>query len=221
MRVAFFGPPGAGKGTQAKLLAERCDLQHVSTGAMIRTAIEEETPVGQEARAYVEAGQLVPDKLVRKLAEDAIASGGYERFVLDGYPRTLRQARWLSEFLEEHGVPLNAGICLDVPDEIIVGRLSKRRVHRQTGENFHLDHKPPPSDVDPEMIVQRPDDRPEAIRQRLRLYREETEPVLEYYRERDLLVTVDGVGDFEEVYQRIERTLAKVEEQASSTRSSS
>lgn len=188
---------------------------------MIRTAMEEETSVGEKARSYVEAGELVPDRVVRKLAEEAIARGGYDQFVLDGYPRTLRQARWLTAFLEEHQAPLSTGIYLKVPDEIIVDRLSKRRVHRETGENYHLDHKPPPPDVDPELILQRPDDRPEAIRQRLKVYREETKPVLDYYRERDLLASVDGVGGFEEVYRRIGKALAQVEDQAPSARSSS
>lgn len=207
MRIVLFGPPGAGKGTQARLLSERRDLCHISTGVIIRDAMEEETPVGVEAKSYVEAGELVPDDVVRRLAEDAIADEEHDGFVLDGYPRTLQQAEWLTTFLEREGAPLTAIINLDVPDEQIVERLSKRRVHTETGENFHLEAKPPPEDVDPALIVQRPDDQPEAIRKRLRVHREETTPVRAYYEDRPTYRSVDGTGSFEEVYGRIEAAL--------------
>ena len=203
MRISLFGPPGAGKGSQAQLLVKRWDLQHISTGNLLRQAIQNDTPIGQEAARYVKTGQLVPDDLVRTLAEEAIAEAGYNNFVLDGYPRTVQQATWLTDFLRRHAQPLDAVIFFRIPDEVIIDRLSKRRVHKDTGENFHLDHKPPPPDVDPDQIVQRPDDRPEAIQRRLEVYREETQPVEAYYRERGQLVEVDAVGDFKEVHQRI------------------
>lgn len=207
MRILLFGPPGAGKGTQARLLSERRGLNHISTGAIIREAMKAKTPVGKEAEAYVEAGELVPDDVVRRLAEDAIAQRGYDDFILDGYPRTLQQAEWLTAFLDEHDVPLTAVIDLSVPDEQIVDRLSKRRVHKETGENFHLDVKPPPDDVDPALIVQRPDDRPDAIRKRLEVYREETAPVRSHYESRRAYADVDGTGSFEDVYARIDAAL--------------
>lgn len=206
MRIVLFGPPGAGKGTQARLLSERRGLCHISTGSIIRRAMHEGTSVGKEARRFVEAGELVPDEVVRRLAEDAIAKDG-DDFVLDGYPRTLQQAEWLTAFLKERRTPLTAIVDLKVPDEKIVERLSKRRVHKKTGENFHLEAKPPPSDVDPALIVQRPDDRPEAIRKRLAVYREETAPVRAYYERRDTYRSIDGTGSFEEVYARIEEAL--------------
>lgn len=207
MRIALFGPPGAGKGSQAQFLSERQGLTHISTGVIIRRAMKANSPVGEEARSYVEAGQLVPGHVVRTLAEEAIAENGYDGFVLDGYPRTLEQCQWLTEFLEEHDAPLHAVISLEVPNETIVDRLSKRRVHSKTGENYHLDMKPPPADVDPDLIVQRPDDRPEKVRKRLEVYEEETAPVKSYYQERGLYEPVDGVGSFEEVYERIEAVL--------------
>lgn len=217
MRIVFLGPPGIGKGTQAALLSERRGLNHTSTGTMIRAAIEAGTPLGHKAKEYVQAGHLVPDDLVRELAETAIAEQDYDNFVLDGYPRTIVQARWLTEFLVEHGAPLDAVINLDVPTDVIVDRLSKRRVHKITGENYHLDFKPPPSDVDPSLIIQRKDDRPESILKRLEVYTEETAPVADYYREKDLFVSVDGVGTIEEVYARIEGALcaAPVEKKTS------
>lgn len=208
MRIVFLGPPGIGKGTQAALLAKRRGLTHTSTGSVIRSVIEAGTSLGKQAEKYVQEGRLVPDELVRELAESAIAERNFDNFVLDGYPRTIVQAEWLTQFLAEHDTHLDAVISLDVPTEVIVDRLSKRRVNKQTGENYHLDFKPPPSDVDPSLIVQRKDDRPEYIRKRLQVYRSETEPVADYYRQRDLLVGIDGVGAIEDVYARIEDALS-------------
>ncbi|PQJ33507.1 adenylate kinase [Salinibacter sp. 10B] len=207
MRLIIFGPPGAGKGTQAGLLEQRRGLVQISTGDIIREAMKNETPVGKEAKAYVEKGELVPDTVVRKLAENAIADEGYDDYVLDGYPRTTQQAEWLTEFGEENDTPIDAVLSLEVPDAVIVERLSRRRVHAETGETYHLDHDPPPDSVDPDLIVQRDDDKPETIRNRLSVYREETQPLEDYYADRDALVTVDGQGDIEEVYTRIETAL--------------
>jgi adenylate kinase len=207
MRLVIFGPPGAGKGTQAGLLESRRGLVQIATGDIIRSAIKNETPVGKEAKAYVEAGELVPDKVVRKLAENAIADEDYDDFVLDGYPRTTQQSEWLTDFLDENDAPLDAVLSLTVPDEVIVERLSRRRVHAETGETYHLDHDPPPDDVDPDLIVQRDDDKPDTIRNRLSVYREETEPLETYFEDRGLLVTVDGTGGIQEVYGRITTVL--------------
>jgi adenylate kinase len=203
MRLIIFGPPGAGKGTQAGLLEDRRGITQISTGDILREAMDRETTLGQRAKSYIEAGELVPDKLVRKLAEQAIADEEYDDYLLDGYPRTLRQAEWLTEFLEEHDTPLDAVIRLDVPDDVLVRRLSRRRVHAETGETYHLDHDPPPDDVDPALIVQRSDDEPDTVRNRLEVYREETAPLASYYEDRGALVSVDGVGDIEEIYERI------------------
>lgn len=207
MRLVIFGPPGAGKGTQASLLEERRGLVQIATGDIIRSAIKNETPVGKEAKAYVDAGELVPDEVVRKLAEQAIADEDYDDFVLDGYPRTTQQAEWLTAFLVEHEAPLDAVLSLKVPDDVIVERLSRRRVHADTGETYHLDHDPPPDHVDPDLIVQRDDDQPDTVRNRLSVYREETEPLEDYFDDRDLLVPVDGEGDIQDVYERLTTVL--------------
>lgn len=207
MRLIIFGPPGAGKGTQASLLEERRGLVQIATGDIIRSAIKNETPVGKEAKSYVEAGELVPDSVVRKLAENAIADEDYDDFILDGYPRTTQQANWLTEFLAENRSPIDAVLSLKVPDDVIVNRLSRRRVHEETGETYHLDHDPPPDDVDSDLVVQRDDDKPETVRNRLSVYREETQPLEHYFEDRDLLVTVDGEGDIEDVYDRITTAL--------------
>lgn len=214
MRLIIFGPPGAGKGTQAALLEERRGITQISTGDILREAMSEETPLGKKAKSYIEAGELVPDKLVRQLAEQAIADEGYDDFVLDGYPRTRQQAEWLTEFLEEHETPLDVVLSLKVPDEVLVQRLSRRRVHAETGETYHLDHDPPPEDVDPDLIVQRSDDEPETVRNRLEVYREETAPLASYFEERGVLISVDGVGDVEDVFQRIAEVVDTYEQPA-------
>lgn len=207
MRIVLFGPPGVGKGSQASLLHERLNLRHISTGIILRRGIRGGTPVGLAAEEYVSSGRLVPGSIVRALAEDALRDAGYDDFVLDGYPRTIEQAEWLDEFLVANDAPLNGVLSLRVPDEVIVDRLSKRRIDTVTGENYHLDFRPPPSDIPRERIVQRGDDLPEAILKRLAVYREQTAPVERWYRDRGELSDVDGVGAFDEVQDRITEVL--------------
>jgi len=214
MRLIIFGPPGAGKGTQARLLEDRRGLTQISTGDVLRNAMDRETTLGKKAKSYIEEGELVPDDLVRALAEQAIADEGYDDFVLDGYPRTDQQAEWLTAFLEENQTPLHAVLRLQVPTEELVRRLSRRRVHAETGETYHLDHDPPPDDVDPELIVQRSDDEPETVRNRLEVYRDETAPLASYYEDRDQLVSVDGTGGIEDVHERITQVLDDLEHAA-------
>lgn len=203
MRVVLFGPPGSGKGTQANLLKKVFSLHHISTGEMIREEVRLGTHAGLEAKPYLKEGQLVPGPLVREMAEHAISDLNYDDFILDGYPRTVQQAVWLDEFLEALNLDLDAIISIQVPQEVLVERLSKRRVNALSGENYHLDFKPPPDNLDPALVVQRPDDRPEAIRKRLKVYADETEPVESYYRSRDNYHSVDGLGDQMEVHARI------------------
>lgn len=211
MRIAFLGPPGAGKGTQAERVARRHGLVTISTGDLVRQAISNRSPDGIEARSYLQDGRLVPGSVVRRLAEQAIADVSYDGFILDGYPRTVEQAEWLDAFLERHRSPLQALVCLLVPDDIIIARLSNRRVHRTTGETFHLVEKPPPAGTSDEDIVQRLDDTPAAIARRLVQYRAETWPVMEHYRHLDELFEIDGTGTMQEVADRIERALASLE----------
>jgi adenylate kinase len=207
MRLILFGPPGAGKGTQARYLEDDYGVEQISTGDIIRSAMKAETEVGLEAKAYVEKGELVPDTVVRKLAEDALLQRDISHFVLDGYPRTIQQAEWLTAFLTEHDAPLDAVISLQVPDEEIVERLSRRRMNKETGETYHLDHNPPPEDVDEALIIQRDDDQPATVRNRLSVYREQTQPLEAYYNERGTLIAVDGTGGIEQVRQRIAQNL--------------
>jgi len=207
MRLALFGPPGSGKGTQAAILKDNYSLCHLSTGNMLRAARDAGSQVGLEAKQYMEKGELVPDEVVWNIARDALAGCHYDNFVLDGFPRTIRQADWLDAEMDR----VDGGfrmVSLEVSHEVIIGRLSSRRIHKVTGEVFHLAFSPPPPDIDPDDLVQRRDDRPEAIEQRLRVYDDQTAPIKQHYARRGELIEVDGVGDVSTVALRISEALS-------------
>ncbi len=208
MRVLMFGPPGAGKGTQASLLVKQYRLTHISTGNMLRDVIESDSETGRIAKSFIDQGKLVPNEMIREMTEHAIEDAGYNRFILDGYPRTVEQAKWLKDFLANHNIDLSVIVSLKVPEEVIVGRLSKRRVHRITKENYHLDYNPPPADIDPDMLIQRPDDRAEAIRKRLTVYHKQTKPVEDFYTDHPHYVQIDGTQSLQEVQQIIAEKMA-------------
>ena len=210
MRLALFGPPGAGKGTQAKRLAARHGLAHLSTGDLFRAAIAAGTPMGQSVDALLKSGQLVPDDVTNGVVRETLEGLGDGGFVLDGYPRTVAQAEWLLDHLEAAGLPLYAVIRLLVPDSMIVERLSRRRTDAETGAIYHLDHNPPPADVPAARLVHRRDDHPEAIAERLRLYHEETAPVEATLRARVHVLDVDGTGPLDAVTERIADALAEL-----------
>ena len=202
MRLALFGPPGSGKGTQAAILEEKYAVRHLSTGNMLRAAITNGTQVGLDAKSFMDAGQLVPDLVVWKIAREAVEECGFDDFALDGFPRTIRQAKWLDEDLEKRGGGLKV-ISLEVSDDVIIERLSQRRIHRDSGEVFHLLLNPPPADISPDDLIQRKDDLPEAIAERLRVYDAQTAPIKEHYAGEGSLFEVDGVGDVQTVADRI------------------
>ncbi len=211
MRLVLFGPPGAGKGTQARRLTERFALRQISTGDLFRAALRQETPVGLEAKRYLDAGQLVPDAVVNRMVEGALDALDHDRFILDGFPRTVEQARWLLRYLDAQDAPLDAVLSLKVDPERIVQRLSRRRTDRETGEIYHLDFNPPPADVPADRLIHRSDDQPDAIRTRLGVYEEETRPVEQVFRGAVPFFEIDGIGEIDEVQQRLLDALSEAE----------
>lgn len=211
MRLVLFGPPGAGKGTQARLLAEHRNLLHLSTGDMLRAAVRNQTLVGKEANGYMTAGELVPDDVVNRIVAEALAETGYTGFVLDGYPRTVEQAQFLLNLLKEKGARLDSVLSLRVPEENIVQRLSRRRTDKETGEIYHLDFNPPPAGLPEGRLRHRADDRPEAIRKRLTEYHSKTEPLENHFKAEGLLVEIDGMGELDAVRRRVENVLSAIE----------
>lgn len=198
-RILLLGAPGAGKGTQSKKLAEEYDLEHVTTGDALRANKDMETEYGTP-RSFMEAGELVPDPVVNEIVEAALADA--DGFVLDGYPRNLEQAEYLSEITD-----LDAVVYLDVDEDVLVDRLTGRRVCEECGANYHVDFQPPEEEgVCDECggeLIQREDDQEDTARERLEVYRENTEPVIEHFRDEGVLVEVDGEGTPDEVFDEI------------------
>lgn len=209
MRIMLLGSPGSGKGTQAKFITERFGIPQISTGDMLRAAVREGTPLGVEAKKIMDAGQLVPDDIILGLIRERIAQPDCRRgFLLDGFPRTIAQA----EGLQEMGVTLDHVIEIAVDDEEIIKRLSGRRIHPASGRTYHIVFNPPQEegrdDETGEPLIQRDDDREETVRRRLEVYRAQTQPLVDYYRDlaaRGVLqfTTVPGVGSVEEIRQAI------------------
>ncbi|GAB6877304.1 adenylate kinase [Thermaerobacter litoralis] len=210
MRWIFLGPPGAGKGTQAARLAERAGVPQIATGDMFRAAVREGTPLGLEAKRYMDAGQLVPDEVTLGLVRERLAQPDCRAgFLLDGFPRTVAQAEGLKDVLAGLGVRLDGVLYFDVPDAVVVERLSGRRVCPACGATYHVRFDPPRvegrCDRCGAELVQRADDREETVRQRLAVYREQTEPLVRYYREAGLLHTVEADRPIAEVEAAIAR----------------
>jgi adenylate kinase len=203
MRLIFIGPPGAGKGTQCARIIETLGIPHISTGDMFRAAVRDGTPMGLEAKRYMDAGELVPDSvvigLVRERLEAPDVSAG---FLLDGFPRTVPQAQALQQTLTDIGAPLSAVILLEVPDDLIVARIVGRRTDPETGRIYHLQFDPPPSEVK-DRLVHRSDDTEDAVRARLAAYHDQTSPLIPFYHGFGVLRRVDGVGAVDDVTTRL------------------
>jgi len=213
LNLILFGPPGAGKGTQAARLQEDFRLPYVATGDILRAAVREGTELGLKAKGFMDAGKLVPDELLIDLIIDRLdADDARDGFILDGFPRTRAQADALAGAFERLDRRITAVLLFDVPDEVLVNRISGRRVSVKTGRVYHVESDPPKHegrcDVDGSRLVQRDDDKPEVVERRLAVYHAETEPLVAYYDERGLLRRIDGTRSPTEVHDHVRAVLA-------------
>jgi len=208
MKIIMLGAPGAGKGTQAKKIAEKYGVPHISTGDIFRANIKGGTELGMKAKSYMDQGQLVPDDvtigmLLDRISEADCANG----YVLDGFPRTIPQAESLTNALNERGEKMDYAVNVDVPDEAIVTRMSGRRACLACGATYHIVYNAPKTegicDTCGEKLVLRDDDKPETVQKRLSVYHDQTQPLIDYYQAAGILVTVDGTKDLNEVFKDI------------------
>lgn len=212
MHIILMGPPGAGKGTQAALLAEQEQIPHISTGDIFRANMSQGTPLGKLAKEYVDAGKYVPDDVTNAMVKDRLSQPDCRRgFLLDGYPRTTDQAAALDAMLKELGLPLDGVINIEVPDALLVERAEGRRVCRKCGATYHLKFNPPPREgvcgKCGGELYQRSDDTAEKVTVRLQEYHSKTEPVLEYYRRRGLVRIINGDQPMQAVTAAIKRAV--------------
>jgi len=204
MNLMLFGAPGAGKGTQAKYLIEKFNIPQISTGDMLRAAIADGTAMGMEAKGYMDAGKLVPDSTIIGIIKDRLAAEDCKKgFILDGFPRTLAQAEALEALMKEMEISLDKVISLNVPDELIVGRITGRRVCSKCGASFHTEFNPPKveniCDYCGATLITRKDDNAETVKSRLETYHAQTTPLIEYYTNLGVFAELDGTKDVSQV----------------------
>ncbi|MFF5469018.1 adenylate kinase [Streptomyces achromogenes] len=208
MRIVLVGPPGAGKGTQAVRLAEKLGIPHISTGDLFRANISRQTELGKLAKSYMDAGNLVPDEVTIAMAKDRMEQPDAEKgFLLDGFPRNVSQAEALDQLLRDEEMTLDAVLDLEVPEDEVVKRIAGRRVCREDSSHvFHVDYSKPKQegvcDVCGGELYQRDDDSEDTVRKRLEVYHTQTEPIIDYYKAQELVVTISSLGPVDEITQR-------------------
>jgi adenylate kinase len=213
LNLTILGVPGAGKGTQAERLVDDFDLPYYATGDILRAAVKEGSELGKEAKEYMDRGDLIPDELMTEVIRERVDSDeARDGFIVDGFPRTVKQADALDEMLSGLNRRLTATILIDTPDEEAIRRLSGRRICEENGHLYHVEFDPPEKqgvcDQDGSKLIQRDDDKLETVRRRLEVYHEQTRPLIGYYEERDLLKRFDGSRPPKEVHDHIKATLA-------------
>ena len=212
MHILLMGPPGAGKGTQAAKLVEQFTIPHISTGDMFRAAVKEGTPLGKQAKEFMDAGQLVPDSVTIGIVKERLAKPDCkEGFILDGFPRTTEQAEALDRTLQEVGIKLDRVINIIVPDEVLVSRMTGRRICRSCGATYHIEFNPSSKGATCDKcggeLYQRDDDREETVTKRLAVYQAQTRPLIEYYQDKGLYTEIDGQQDIDKVMADIVNSL--------------
>ena len=212
MKIIMLGAPGAGKGTQAKKIADLCNIPHISTGDIFRANIKEGTELGKKAKAYMDAGELVPDDLVCDLVVDRIQQDDCTKgYILDGFPRTIPQAEALTSALNAIGQKMEYALNFDVPDENIIHRMAGRRSCVGCGATYHVEFNPPKvegvCDICGEKLVLRDDDKPETVTNRLNVYHEQTQPLIDYYEKQGIVYTMDGTQSMDKVFEDIRKIL--------------
>ena len=212
MKIIMLGAPGAGKGTQAKKIADMCNIPHISTGEIFRANIKEGTELGKKAKAYMDAGELVPDELVCDLVVDRIQQDDCTKgYILDGFPRTIPQAEALTSALNAIEQKMEYALNFDVPDENIIHRMAGRRSCVGCGATYHVEFNPPKvegvSDICGEKLVLRDDDKPETVTNRLNVYHEQTQPLIDYYEKQGIVYTMDGTQSMDKVFEDIRKIL--------------
>ncbi|ADK17107.1 MULTISPECIES: adenylate kinase [Clostridium] len=215
MRIILLGPPGAGKGTQAKFISEEYSIPHISTGDIFRKNISEKTPLGVEAKKYLDNGQLVPDEVTINIVKDRLGKDDCkEGFLLDGFPRTVNQAEALDLFLNNKGQKIDTALLIDVPKELILERMTGRRVCPSCGASYHVKFNPTKvegkCDVCHNDVIQRKDDTESTVKDRLDVYDKQTQPLIGYYKKQKALSIVDGTGEINEVFQRVKESLKSI-----------
>lgn len=211
----MLGPPGAGKGTQAKLISGKYSIPHISTGDIFRKNISNKTPLGMEAKSYMDKGQLVPDELTIEIVKDRLSEEDCKNgFLLDGFPRTVNQAEALDEFLKSKNSKTDAALLIDVPQELILERMTGRRVCEECGASYHIKFVTPKTegvcDICGGKLVQRKDDTKETVLERLEVYSNQTQPLIEYYKNKDVLFSLDGTKEKNEVFENISNVLGAI-----------
>ena len=215
MKILLLGPPGGGKGTQAKLLVKKLNIPQISTGDILREHVKKQTNLGKKAKNYMENGELVPDKLIlQMMGQRLLADDCLKGYILDGFPRTAPQAIGLEDLLTSLNQRLNKVIVLDVPDNDIVDRMGGRRMHLSSGRVYHIKYNPPKKDglddITGEELVIRKDDQKETVLKRLDIYHSTTKPLINYYQEKNIVQKIDGSSDINIINENIMNSLSNV-----------
>ncbi|WP_438832294.1 adenylate kinase [Streptococcus pluranimalium] len=212
MHLLIMGLPGAGKGTQAAKIVDTYGVSHISTGDMFRAAMKNETEMGKLAKSFIDKGELVPDEVTNGIVKERLEESDIKEngFLLDGYPRTLEQAHALDKTLAELGLTLNGVINIDVNPDSLVERLSGRIIHKETGETFHKVFNPPAGEYNEDDYYQREDDKPETVKRRLDVNIAQGQPILDHYREQNLVTDIEGNQEIDQVFKDVKEAIDRI-----------